>query len=147
MTNEEHQPEGTEQTEEEPQQPEGSTTEPEQQQAEEEQPSELAKVRKEAAERRVLLREAETQRDAFRDRLRSAVVQQATAGILADATDLPWQDDFSDDDGFPDAEKIKAAAEALADAKPHLARARGDARQGYRGHSTEGVDLAQMLRG
>ncbi len=85
--------------------------------------------------------------DDLADRLMHATVREATAGILADSTDLPTTMDMLDEDGFPDPELIANAARELVTRKPHLGdrRPRGDADQGPRTTSTD-VDLAGMLR-
>ncbi len=87
--------------------------------------------------------------DALAERLMTATVREATAGVLADPTDLPTgqPDQLLGDDGFPDAGKIADAARELVTRKPHLAdrRPRGDVDQGARTTSAD-VDLAGMLR-
>lgn len=107
---------------------------------------ELAKVRKEAAERRVALREVEAERDALTTQVRSLALKLGAAEFLSDPSVLPWSDEFTDDDGNPDTEKISEAAESYALQHPHAAKVRGDAGQGYRGEAALGVDLAAMLR-
>ena len=86
--------------------------------------------------------------DALAERLLAATVREATAGILADPTDLPMSDDLYDADGFPDAEAITAAARALVGRKPHLGdrRPTGDVDQGAR-ETSEPVNLAGLVRG
>ncbi len=88
------------------------------------------------------------QADALAERLMTATVREATAGVLADPTDLPTTDALLDEDGMPDPERIAEAARELVTRKPHLAdrRPRGDADQGAR-TSTADVDLAALLRG
>jgi len=88
--------------------------------------------------------------DALAERLMAATVRQATAGVLADPTDLDVSRDLEhllDDDGFPDVGKIAEAARELVTRKPHLAdrRPRGDVDQGAR-HAGDSVDLAGILR-
>lgn len=85
--------------------------------------------------------------DALAERLMTATVREATAGILADPTDLPASDDLLGEDGMPDPERIRTAANALVGRKPHLAdrRPRGDADQGARPPAAD-VDLAGILR-
>lgn len=85
--------------------------------------------------------------DALAERLMVATVREATAGILADSTDLVTTDALLDDNGMPDPERIAEAARELVGRKPHLAdrRPRGDADQGARSTSAD-VDLAGMLR-
>lgn len=95
-------------------------------------------LRKENAARR-------TEVEPLRLALREAYLEKGSAGVLHDP--VPWDDAFTDEEtGLPDVEKIKAAAEALAQEKPHLARVRGDAGQGFRGEQSDSVDLASMLR-
>lgn len=107
---------------------------------------ELAKVREEAAKRRVALREVEAERDALTTQVRSLALKLGAGDYLSDPSVLPWSDEFTDDEGNIDQEKISEAAEAYALAHPHAAKVRGDAGQGYRGESPSGVDLAAMLR-
>ena len=92
-------------------------------------------------------RERAGRADALAERLMAATVRDATAGILADPTDLTDTADLVDDDGYPDPDKITDAARSLVEHKPHLAdrRPRGDIGQGAR-HAPEPVDLAEMLR-
>ena len=45
-------------------------------------------------------------------------------GRLVDASDLPFSDGLLDDDGMPNAEKVREAVEALAANKPQLAAIR-----------------------
>ena len=107
---------------------------------------ELAKVRDEAAKRRVQLREVEAERDALTTQVRSLALKLGAGDYLSDPSVLPWSDEFTDDEGNIDQEKISEAAEAYALAHPHAARVRGDAGQGFRGEPATGVDLAAMLR-
>lgn len=85
--------------------------------------------------------------DALAERLMTATVREATAGVLADSSDLPVSDALLDEDGMPDPELIATAARELIARKPHLAdrRPRGDVDQGVRQTSAD-VDLAGMLR-
>lgn len=85
--------------------------------------------------------------DFFETEVRRLAVREATRGILTDPEALAWDDSFTDEEtGLPDAEKIKSAAEALVQAKPYLARPRGDVGQGK--HSGEqGISLVSLLRG
>jgi hypothetical protein len=82
--------------------------------------------------------------DTIRDALRAAVLKQACTGILQEP--IPWDDQYDDDSGLPDPEKIRAAAEDLAEKKPWLSRPHGDAGQGFRGGQSDTVNLADLLR-
>lgn len=88
--------------------------------------------------------------DALAERLLVATVREATAGILADPTDLDVSEPghLLDADGYPDPEAITAAARALVERKPHLSdrRPAGDIGQGAT-VTTDAVDLAAILRG
>lgn len=106
----------------------------------------VEKLRAEAAEHRTSRKSAEQERDHYRDHYRSLAVSQAVSSILADPTDLAWSDGYLDADGLVDAERVRTAAERLADSKPHLARVRGDIGQGYKSEEVSAVDLAEMLR-
>jgi hypothetical protein len=81
----------------------------------------------------------------LREALQDAYLRQACEGVLHDP--ISWSEEFNNPEtGMPDPEKIRAAAEALAEEKPHLARVRGDAGQGFRGSESDSVDLAGILR-
>ena len=107
----------------------------------------VERLRRESAEYRTRAKRA----DELESRLRVAVVREGTAGILEDPGDLLRHreaDELLDDDGYPDVEKVRAAAHELAAGKPHLARRRpeGDVDQGARVEQTPEVSLTQMLR-
>lgn len=100
-------------------------------------------LRAEAATHRVAAKRAE----AFEVALRAATIREAAGPVLQDVDDLAWSDDFIDEEsGLPSAELIRAAAEELADRKPHLARVRGDIGQGRHSETTEEFSLAGALR-
>lgn len=101
----------------------------------------VEQLRTEAAESRVKAKRAEELEEA----LRAAVTAMATQGILADPTDLAWDDRFNGENGMPDQEAIRAAAEELASRKPHLGRVRGDVGAGVRGEEPM-VSLSALLR-
>jgi len=107
----------------------------------------VEQLRREGAEHRTRARRA----DEMESRLLATIIREATAEILEDPDDL-WRGhesaDFLDDDGYPDPEKVRAAAENLARSKPHLAkrRAAGDVDQGARPEAAEPVSLAGILR-
>lgn len=105
----------------------------------------VEQLRKEAAEHRTGRTAAEERSDAAMSRLRAAAIHSATREVLADPSDLRWDDSMADEGGWPDAEKITAAATALVEAKPHLGRVRGDVGQGYRG-GEQSVSLVEALR-
>ncbi len=143
-------------------------TEPETEETEEPEPTEgqtfdasyVTRLRQEAAERRVAARTAGEESlavaagalEALRGRLLNLEIEAATAGVLADPTDLLTfvnAADLADDDGNPDAGKIKTAAAELASRKPHLAprlAPTGDVDQGARAPGPEAFDLAGALR-
>jgi len=99
-------------------------------------------LRDEAAASRVKAKRAE---DA-ETRLRDLAIAQAVQGILTDPTDLGWSDEYADENGWPDADKIKAAAEELVNRKPHLARPTGDVGQGRHSEEDDTVSLTTLLR-
>lgn len=99
-------------------------------------------LRDEAAAHRVKAKRAE----AAEDRLRTLATEAAARGILADPTDLPWSPEYEDEEGWPDAAKIAAAAEELATRKPHLARPRGDVGQGRHSDDHDAVSLVGLLK-
>lgn len=103
----------------------------------------VEKVRQEAAEHRKKAAQVDTMREA----LHAAYLRLGTQGILHDPEALPWSDDYADPEtGLPDADRIRSAAEALADEQPWLSRPRGDVGQGFRGETSDAVNLAGMLR-
>jgi hypothetical protein len=76
------------------------------------------------------------------------VVRLAAGSILTDPSDLDWSDDFADEHGIPDRDKIIAAAEDLARRKPHYAKVRGYVGQGEHSPLDEPtVSFVDMLRG
>lgn len=99
-------------------------------------------LRDEAAANRVKAKRT----DDAESRLRTLATAEATRGILTDPTDLAWSDDYADEDGWPDHDKIRAAAEELVGKKPHLARPSGDIGQGRHGEPDESVSLSGLLR-
>lgn len=99
-------------------------------------------LRDEAAANRVKAKRVEE----TETRLRSLAVADAVRGVLQDPADLPWSDDLADDDGWPDPDKITAAAEQLVAAKPHLARPAGDIGQGRHSEHDDTVSLSSLLR-
>ena len=105
----------------------------------------VEELRTEAKSNRERATEATAALERIQGAYRALAVSQAVSGVLADATDLPWSDDFLDENGLVDSEAVKAAAEELAAQKPHLARARGDAMQGYRADEKP-FDLAELMR-
>jgi hypothetical protein len=104
----------------------------------------VEELRRESAEHRMKAKEADEKLTAFRDAYRAALLREASAGVLHDP--IGWDDSFEGEDGLPDPEKMRAAAEALAEAKPWLGRPRGDVGSGYRGEQPDTVDLADLLR-
>lgn len=103
----------------------------------------VEKLRAENAENRTKAKRA----DELAARLLAVTVEQATAGILADPTDLPVSSDLYDEDGYPDVDRIEEAARELVARKPHLAdrRPTGPLEQGPRDQA-KGVNLASILR-
>ena len=100
-------------------------------------------LRKEAAEARVKA----NQSDELRLKLMDAAKQLATAGVIRDPADLPDNSEFWGEDGLPDHEKIREAAEVLVTTKPWLAKARGSVGQGARAEPPAEVTLGGILRG
>lgn len=102
----------------------------------------VAKLREEAAVHRVRAKRAE---DA-EAKLRELAIAAAARDVLTDASDLPWSDTMADEDGWPDAAKITAAARELTERKPHLGRPVGDVGQGRHSDPDDQVNLAGLLR-
>lgn len=79
--------------------------------------------------------------------VRRLAIKEACRGVLTDPEALAWDDTFQTEDGLPDHAALKAAAEALATAKPWLSRPRGDVGQGQHGTGDEALSLSALLRG
>lgn len=105
----------------------------------------VEELRTEAKNNREKASEATAAMERIQTAYRAVAVSQAVSDVLADPTDLAWSDEFLDESGLVDAEAVRAAAEELTAAKPHLARARGDAMQGYRTEEKP-FDLAELMR-
>ena len=101
-------------------------------------------LREEAAENRIGSKRA----NEYLGALRMAVKAHVTASILQDPETLAWHPTFDDEEGMPNPDAIREAAEALAAGKPHLARVGGEVLQGHRGDESDAgvVDLAGLLR-
>ncbi len=101
----------------------------------------VQKLRDEAAGYRVKAKRA--------DALAAALVTAHVVATrrMADPTDLPYSDDLLNDQGVPDADKVRAAVDDLLKRKPHLAARRptGDIGQGARFAAAE-EGLAFLLR-
>lgn len=102
----------------------------------------VERLRAEAAEHRTKAKRAE---EAER-RLRELAVADAVRGILTSPDDLGWEDEYADEDGYPDPTKIRAAAEELIARKPYLARPTGDVGQGRHDEDDASVSLSALLR-
>jgi hypothetical protein len=103
----------------------------------------VEQLRAENAEARVKA----NQSDELRLKLMDAAKQLSTAGVIRDPADLPDNPEFWGEDGLPDHEKIREAAEVLVSTKPWLAKARGSAGQGARPEPPAEVTLGGILRG
>lgn len=101
----------------------------------------VQKLRDEAAAARVRAKRA----DDATERLRALAVQFAVRDVLKDADDLPWSDDFADEEGWPDQRKIVAAAEALVAARPYLGRVRGEVGMGQHSEESDDISLVGIL--
>jgi hypothetical protein len=102
----------------------------------------VKKLREENAASRIKAARADT----AETRLRALAIEQAVSEVLMSPDDLSWDAAYADADGYPDHDKILAAAEVLVARKPHLARVRGDVGQGQRGDVVPAVSLSGLLR-
>ncbi len=105
----------------------------------------VEELRREAAGYRTRAQRA----DEAMQRLMTATIEKTTTGILADPSDLPASEDLHGEDGWPDPQKVEAAARDLVSRKPHLAvrSVAGDVGQGVRGdEAEEPFSLAAALR-
>ena len=103
-------------------------------------------VARQRAEARTKAKESSTRGDVLYEQLLARTREQATAGILHSPDDLPAEGDYLDDSGMPSLDKIRAAAEALAQAKPYLSVPHGDIAQGAR-ESEAQVSFGDLIRG
>jgi hypothetical protein len=101
----------------------------------------VEKLRKESADYRTRAQRAEE----AEKRLHDLAVAQAVSGILVSADELHWREEFADPDGWPDHDKIRAAAEDLVQQRPYLGRPSGDVGQGRHDDEQE-VSLLGLLR-
>jgi len=101
----------------------------------------VERLRTEAAQARVKAKRA--------DALARQVVEAYVTGEgrLHDPADLPWTDDYLDDEGMVDTAKVRAAIDALVERKPYLAARRPvePIAQGARPEPVS-VNLASILR-
>ncbi|WP_252974966.1 hypothetical protein [Janibacter melonis] len=101
----------------------------------------VERLRAEAAEARVRAKRA----DEAEERLRGLALADAVRGLLMDPSDLGWDETYVDENGWPDHDKILAAAEELVARRPHLARPRGDVGLGRRGEPSDDVSLVGIM--
>lgn len=99
-------------------------------------------LREEAAASRVRAKRT----DEAEAKLHELAIAQATRDLLMAPDDIGWTPDLADEHGWPDHDKIRAAAEELIARKPYLARVRGDVGQGQRGDQEQPVSLSAILR-
>ena len=105
----------------------------------------VEELRAEAKANREALADAQSRLDAILSDYQRVYAEYLTRDILQDAKALEWSDDFMTEDGLVDADKVKEAAETLAHDKPYLAKARGDAAQGYT-ETEQPFDLVSLMR-
>lgn len=107
----------------------------------------VTKLRAEAAEHRTKAKDEAERGEKLFELVKSRTAEQATAGILRDATDLPADGDYLDDEtGMPSVEKMRTAAEVLAEAKPWLALPRGDIKQGAQESAPAMPSFGDLMR-
>lgn len=103
----------------------------------------VEELRAEAKENRL----AAARADYLNTEVRRLAIREATRGLLTDPEALPWSDDYTEDEtGLPDHDRLLAAAQALARAKPWLSRPRGDVGQGQHSDAPAGISLSELLR-
>ena len=108
---------------------------------------EVSKLKDEAAQSRIKARETSEKLQTALERLQAATVASVAAGILSSPQeDLAWSDEWLDDEGWPDADKVREAAEALATRRPALARVRGNVGQGHHSASHGTPSLSELLK-
>lgn len=78
--------------------------------------------------------------------VRRLAIKEATRGILADPEALVWSDKYETEDGLPNHDRLRVAAEALATVRPWLSRPRGDVGQGQHGDVDQALSLSELLR-
>lgn len=104
----------------------------------------VEKLRRQSAVYRTEGQQAQRDVVLLREALQAAALREGCSGILREP--VAWTEDFIGEDGLPSVERVREAAETLATEKPHLARVRGDAGQGFRGVESDSVNLAEVLR-
>lgn len=102
----------------------------------------VEKLREEAKESRIKAQRA----DFLATEVRRLATREAARGVLTDPSVLVWSDAFEGEDGLPDHDALKAAAEDLARTSPWLARPRGDIGQGQHGTGAQPLSLSALLR-
>lgn len=102
----------------------------------------VEKLRKESADYRTRAQRAEE----AEKRLHDLAVAQAVSGILVRADELHWREEFADADGWPDHDKIRAAAEELVAQRPYLGRPSGDVGQGRHDDEKAAASLMGFIR-
>lgn len=105
-------------------------------------PAYIAQLRQEAAEGRVKAKRA----DALARQAVKAIA--ASDGRLIDADDLAFDQQFLDDEGLVDTDRVRAAIAALVERKPHLAARRPSSSitQGAQPEASQAT-LLDFLRG
>lgn len=77
--------------------------------------------------------------------VRTLATREACRGVVSDPEALPWDDAWVSEDKI-DHDAIRAAAEALAIAKPWLSRPRGTIGQGEHSDAPAALSLSELLR-
>lgn len=89
----------------------------------------VEELRAESAANRLKAKRA----DALEGALQALAIEHYARGVLADTSALLWSEELADEDGLPDGERIREAAEALVRARPSLGRPGGRVLQGEHG--------------
>lgn len=98
----------------------------------------VEELRTEAAAHRVRANELEAARAGLTGALQALAVEHYARGVLTDVAALQWSDDMAGDDGLPDGERIRQAAEQLVAERPSLGRPQGQVLQGAHGETAQG---------
>lgn len=98
----------------------------------------VEELRVESAAHRVRAKELEAAHEGLQSALQALAVEHYARGVLTDVAALQWSDELAGDDGLPDGDKIRAAAEQLVAERPSLGRPGGQVLQGAHGEQAQG---------
>lgn len=104
----------------------------------------VEELRAEAAEHRVRAKDLEASLEPLQAALRTLAIEHYAKSVLADTSALEWSDELAGDDGLPDGDKIRKAAEELVNRRPSLGRPQGDPLLGAHGDTAQGFSWSVL---